>query len=183
MIKNKISRYLILVLLICLLVGAGFLYHARYDDSTRPTPTTGSQYTKGIKLQSNSPVTSNSNLGNSSGKTPSTQGVSGNSTPTTTQDLLAPEGTFANVYNATETQEMSSTCNTTPGATCQIIFTNGNLTRYLPSKTTDSGGAAYWGWQPQTIGLTAGTWHITAMATLGSQTKSTSNDPLMLNVQ
>jgi hypothetical protein len=42
----------------------------------------------------------------------------------------------------------------------------------LSAQTADSGGAAYWDWNLQQVGLTEGTWKVTAKATLGSQTKT-----------
>ena len=96
--------------------------------------------------------------------------------------LIAPWGTFANIYNAKPTDQMESTCNTTSGATCQLIFTNGGTTKYLNAEVADSGGAVYWSWKPADVGLTPGTWHLTFKAVLGSQTKTTSNDPLTLTI-
>jgi hypothetical protein len=148
------------------------------------TPTTGSSFTKGIKSNdktanrapsSSSPSTSQSRQ-SSSTKYPT--GVDANT------QLLAPSGTFANVYSAHITEQMGSTCNTTPGATCQIFFTSGSTTKSLPEKTADSGGAVYWAWRPNdsNVGLTEGTWHITAKATLGTQVKTTDNGSLELTI-
>jgi hypothetical protein len=104
-------------------------------------------------------------------------------TDTNTKTLTAPSGTFVNLYNASADTQMSSICNTTSGATCQIIFTKGSLSIALPAKTTDDDGDATWAWTPQQIGLTSGSWHITAKAMLASQTTSTDNGSLELVIQ
>jgi hypothetical protein len=97
--------------------------------------------------------------------------------------LAEPSGTFVNLYDASADTQMSSICTTTAGAACQIIFSKGSLSIALPPKTTDTSGAASWAWTPQQIGLTSGHWHVTAKATLGSQTKTTDNGSLELVIQ
>lgn len=92
--------------------------------------------------------------------------------------LTAPTGTFVsnhrpNLSGSPAPNQVQSTCTTTPGATCQIIFTNGAQTKSLPAQTTDKGGSSYWSWTLQDIGLTEGSWEVTAKAVLGSQTKTT----------
>lgn len=146
------------------------------------THITGSPYTKGEAVI---PSGKTSGAGTSdTGRSTSDTNVSPNDTsPPITGTLLAPWGTFANVYKTRPGDEMESTCNTTPGATCQIVFTNGSITKSLDAETTDAGGAVYWAWTPAGVGLTPGTWHITAKAILGTQTKTTSNDPLTLEIQ
>lgn len=68
---------------------------------------------------------------------------------------------------------LTSVCTTTPGARCTITFTKDGVTKSLPTQTTDRGGSAYWNdWSLQSIGLTAGSWQIKAVATLGSQTEA-----------
>jgi hypothetical protein len=56
------------------------------------------------------------------------------------------------------------------------------VTKSLGSKTTDGDGAAYWtSWKLQDVGLSEGSWSITATATLNGQSKSTT-DSLSLQV-
>jgi hypothetical protein len=100
-----------------------------------------------------------------------------------TKTLAEPSGTFVNLYDASADTQMSSICNTTVGATCQVIFSKGNLSIALPARTVDSSGAASWAWTPGQIGLTSGHWHVTAKAALGSQTKTTDNGSLELVIQ
>lgn len=149
-----------------------------FAKQAKTTATTGGAYTKGLSGKAKQNGSADSSTSTVPPGTNST-----NKVPTSSNaNLIAPWGTFANVYNAGPSEQMGSTCNTTPGATCQIIFTNGGQTKSLDAEQTDSGGAVYWSWTPSGIGLTPGTWHITAKAVLGSQTKTTSNDPLTLKV-
>lgn len=81
-------------------------------------------------------------------------------------------------YPNTET----SICTTTPGIVCKIKFTMGSMTKSLPPKTTDASGNAVWSdWTIQSVGLTEGTWRITAQAINSNNVVSTS-DPSELRV-
>lgn len=75
-----------------------------------------------------------------------------------------------------------SECITTPGAYCIIKFTDGNIVKSLPQKQTNSYGIAYWYWNVGNLGLTNGNWQITAIASMSSQSISTT-DKLRLEVQ
>ncbi len=173
------------MLVILSLVVLGALYFTNrlpFWQRTTASHTTGNSYTKGEPATpSTSTDQSNTDKTNSESKTDEPDS---NNTPPITGDLVAPWGTYSNEQQASlsDNKEMVSTCNTTPGATCQVIFTNGTLTKSLEVRNTDAGGAVYWSWQPKNIGLTVGTWHETMKATLGTQTKTSSNDPLVLEV-
>lgn len=98
-----------------------------------------------------------------------------------------PSGTFVsnhhpNLSGSPSPNEIQSTCVTTSGATCTIVFSKDGVTKQLPVQNTDKEGAAYWSWKLQDIGLTTGTWKVQAKAVLGSQTKTT-NDALDLEVK
>jgi hypothetical protein len=100
--------------------------------------------------------------------------------------LLTPSGNFVsnhrpNLSGSPAPNSMESTCTTTPGATCQILFTRNGVTKSLDAQTTDRNGSAFWSWKLQDIGLTEGSWQIQAKATLNNQTK-TANDSLNLEV-
>ena len=99
--------------------------------------------------------------------------------------LVEPTGTFvSNHYpgkNNTSLVE-ASVCNTTPGATCYIQFSKDNVVKTLTTQTADNSGAAYWSWDISTSGLSTGTWKVSAIASLGEQTK-TASDAIMLEVQ
>jgi hypothetical protein len=99
--------------------------------------------------------------------------------------LAAPYGSFVSNHhpglNGTPDSEQSL-CNTTPGANCIIKFTKGSVVKTLPTQKVGDSGSVSWDWDIEQAGLTSGSWKITAVATLGSQTKQTS-DPLALEVQ
>lgn len=179
--KNSHKRFSIIYISLILIIAIlGFLFYKYHTNKITGVRSTGSPYTKGIRSSSAKP--------GSSGITPNSHSSSNTPPNTSASNVntgyppIAPWGTFANVYNATPDEQMGSTCNTTPGATCQILFTNGTVSKSLPLKTTDSGGAAYWSWTPYGIGLTQGIWHIKAVATKDNQSTVTNNDPLTLNI-
>lgn len=95
----------------------------------------------------------------------------------TSAELKEPFGNFVSAHrNVPADAVLSSVCNTTAGATCQVTFTNGGITKSLPSQQTDLEGSAYWSsWTPQSIGLTSGSWQVKAIASLGDQTKQGSD--------
>jgi hypothetical protein len=134
---------------------------------------------------SNNSPASDSGAGGSSDNQPS----SSQSVPVdTNRNLIAPTGNFVSNHfpgqNGSSTAE-SSTCNTTPAAICYIKFTNVNNgdTTQLPSQTTDARGATSWHWDTaKDAHLTSGQWKITAIASLGDQTKTT-DDSLKLTIQ
>jgi len=139
----------------------------------KPTPTTGGGSVNNQKgmPQGNSQQTSTN--------TPSSSVTDPKGNDQTSATLLAPSGNFVSNHtpgqNGTPLLE-TSVCNTTPGAKCQIFFTNGNKTFSLAAQTTDLGGSTYWnGWTPQGIGLTPGTWQVAATAMLSNQSKSTTD--------
>ena len=100
-------------------------------------------------------------------------------------NLIAPYGSFVSNHkpgqNGSNLTELSQ-CITTPGATCYIKFTQNGVVKTLQGKNADSTGSIFWEWNVNDAGLTSGTWTITAIATLDSQTKSTI-DQLTLQVQ
>jgi hypothetical protein len=146
-----------------------------FHSSTPPPviPTTNS-------TQSNTPTKSTS----STAAPPTKNDKNSNSSNPTKLPLYTPYGNFVSNHhpgeNGSPTSE-SSVCNTTPGATCYIRFTQGSTTTSLPAKKTNSDGAVYWSWDTKTANLTSGDWAITAIATLNGQTKTTKdNIPLTI---
>lgn len=87
--------------------------------------------------------------------------------------VAAPEGNFVSSHRANMGSTIESVCTTTRGASCDISFTKGGVTKTLGRKDVNSAGAASWIWTPASIGLTPGSWVITATAELsGAQTSS-----------
>jgi cytoskeletal protein RodZ len=116
-----------------------------------------------------------------------TSNVPGGTTPAKSSvSLAAPSGEFVNNHGAstdpavTANSNEVSTCTTTPGATCQIEFTNGSTTKKLATQITSTGsskdaapGQTSWSWTPSGVGLSPGQWKIMAIASLNGSTKST----------
>lgn len=106
---------------------------------------------------------------------------------TTNQPLSTPFGSFVsnhypNLGDSPAPSTEQSSCNTTPGARCAIVFTNDSgIIKTLPEQVTDASGLAYWSWDVRKAGFTAGTWHIKATASLNGQSAS-SKDSLDLKV-
>jgi cytoskeletal protein RodZ len=165
------------------LTNTTFLFHKNnYASAPNKPNRTLNANTKGDQGQS-SPAKSNASTGSDS----SHETKDNNETPSSSsQPLKQPEGTFVsnhhpNLSGSPAPNTMQSTCETTSGATCQILFTKDGITKSLPAQATDQGGAAYWTWKLQDIGLTQGTWKVQAKAVLGNQTK-TADDATNLEV-
>lgn len=97
--------------------------------------------------------------------------------------LIAPWGNFVSNHSpgqgGSPTTE-TSVCNTTPGASCYIKFTNGDKTRTLDTKTTDANGSTAWSWNISDAGFSSGSWQITAIATLNGQAKLSTDQQSLL---
>jgi len=177
---GKISIRYLLGLVVLLIVAMAVLeltnvthfFHKR-------APQTASQYTKG----EHGTKTSNSATSSMAGSTSTNKASDGKNNGGTgpVAILLDPSGDFVsnhhpNLSGSPAPNTLTSVCTSTPGAECKIEFTKDNVTKSLPSMTTDSGGSAYWNnWTLQSIGLAAGTWQIKATVRLSGQTKTASD--------
>lgn len=142
------------------------------NTSTGNTSKSGATTTTPVQTQSNSSNKSSDNQGSSPQAT-----------------LVAPSGSFVSNHKpnlsgspAPNTEE--STCEVPQSVSCDITFTNSSTgkTLSLGSQTAGSNGLVAWHWSLQGVGLTQGSWTVKAIATLGSQTKTTT-DPIALDVQ
>lgn len=102
------------------------------------------------------------------------------------RELLTPSGNLVSNHfpgqNDTSTA-MQSVCNTTPGASCDIKFTNDEgVVKNLGAKVTNADGVAVWTWDIDGSNLGPGSWTVTAVAELGEKTK-TVTDNIKLEVQ
>jgi cytoskeletal protein RodZ len=183
----SISLVLALILVLGLIALCCFvMLYAHKHRNTQTTNTAQTTPTVSDKGQTDQPssVSSSSNPAptNTSSQPGDTKSNVGGATDAT---LLAPTASnFVSAHHVNMSTPIASVCNTTPGVTCQIIFTNSSngSIKKLSAQTTDRGGSAYWNnWTPASIGLTPGMWQIQAMATLGGQTKS-ANDATPLEV-
>lgn len=92
---------------------------------------------------------------------------------TASKELKKPSGNFVSNHRPAitnpQSSALSSSCETTPGATCAISFTKNDKTITLDSQKAGPDGAAYWQWDLKEYGFSAGTWKITAKATLNGK--------------
>ncbi len=193
---SRRKRWVLAVAAVIILATGGCLVFRHYHHK-KIIAVTASQDTKGEGTTATTPSNTTGNAGgttNSSSTSSNTSGSqpgdnkanSGGTTPAPTAKLITPTGDFVSAHHLSASGSpapINSTCTTTPGATCQIIFTKDGVTKSLPAQITDRGGSTYWnGWKLQDYGLTAGEWHIQAKATLGSQV-ATADDAMALDVQ
>jgi hypothetical protein len=174
--STKVAGLIILLLLIATILEITNVTNFFKNSSIQP-----------VIPVSQAPPASTENSQNTPQKTPGTD-KSNSSVGSQKVDLplYSPYGAFIsnhhpNLSGHPAPSSESSVCNTTPGATCYIKFTNGSLTTKLPSRVADSKGSAYWSWDVKTAGLTAGNWTVTAVASLNGTVKST-QDPMQLTI-
>lgn len=191
--KKRPAFKKLLIPAVALLVVASVIATLELTDTThwfhkeqQAAPVTGGPATKVPNQPPDNTPNPQSGDGSATGGDQGTDGKhAGDDNPDT--KLKEPSGPFVSNHNPNldgnpRPAALNSVCNTTSGASCQIIFTKGSVTKSLPAQTTDKGGATYWnGWKPQDIGLTEGEWKITAKATLGSQA-TTADDAIPFKV-
>lgn len=176
--NKKIS---ILIVLVIIAIGSAGLYYF-LNQKTNSSPTTPSAPSSGSAATKEKDASSSTSIGNSKDQDTdsTTPQIDSSVTP------QVPVGTFVsnhhpNLDGQPAPNTIESTCTTTAGATCTITFTNESTTLSLPAQKTDQDGNTTWTWKLQEIGLTEGSWTVTATATNG--TKSTfSTDPMKLEV-
>jgi len=117
----------------------------------------------------------NSSVSNASNENSTTNPSDGTGNPPAT-----PTGQFVSSHPAGKSMDEQSACITTPGASCYIQFTQGNVLRTLQPQLTDANGGAIWNWN--TSYLNSGNWQVSAVATLNGQTK-TASDTTPLTIQ
>ncbi len=183
--KSKKIAYSSIIIIVLLIVGLLIFLHSSNStvfNKKITHPTTNKQGQK-----STPKTTTKSTSPTSTTTTNSTTSISPTGPSNSNQILGAPFGSFVSNHSpslsiSSQSYELSS-CETTPGASCYIEFINSSGTKItLSTKTTDSQGVASWSWNVNSKGFTAGSWRITAIATLNGQTKSTV-DAKTLNVQ
>lgn len=173
----KYHKTLILVLLAGLATGGVAALVNKHRTSGPSGDTVVTQTTPASHPTSNDSVASGAasdvkqNAGSASGSTLATS-------------LSQPSGNYVSNHkpSLSSQPDEQSVCNTSPGATCRIEFSQNAVTKTLPAKTADKSGAVYWSWKLQDLGLSEGTWQITVKASLNDQIK-TAQDPLALEVR
>ncbi|MEI8338967.1 MAG: hypothetical protein WCF91_03520, partial [bacterium] len=128
---------------------------------------------------------SKANTGSNSNDLANSEKNNSTSAATPSGELTNPYGTLISNHrpgqNGSDLNVMSQ-CITSPGARCYIKITKGDIIKTLSEKTADNTGSVTWEWNINEAGITAGNWQITAIATQGNQTKTTS-DQIPLEVQ
>ena len=182
--KNKKSIIASIVVVCLLVVGAGYYFIFQKPKQNPPS----------IVTQSGQKATSDPDVPKSSGGNNNAVPTDKDSTVSTDQSTpsgVTPNAPIGNNFVSNHHPHLSgvdrlnletSTCTTTPGAMCKIVFTRNNTTRELVARKTDSNGNVQWDWSLQEVGLTEGVWTITAVASNGNLTAS-SNDSMGLTVQ
>ena len=186
--SKKIILTVIAILIALGLIGGGVFYYVRVWQPEQNKKNFGSETTTPNTDQPKSESTqesesTNLNSPKDNGKTDDGKPVA---PPSTTQPST-PIGIFVsnhfpNLSGSPAPNTLSSTCSTTVGVQCYIEFKNGSITKSLESKQTDTNGNVTWNWKLQDVGLTAGSWTVTAVAKNGSLTAS-STDPMKLEVK
>lgn len=192
---NKISRKYIyisvlavifIVLFVLEVTNTTYIFH-----SHKSNPIIPSTSSKPHNVSKNSPSNTgkSANAATSDQVPPTSNGSQKQTLPSSPQtQLITPYGTFVSNHNpgkdGSPTSEQS-VCNTNPAAICYIKFTKDGITKTLQPQAADSSGVVYWSWDvnnAKDIGLTAGSWQVSAIASLNGQTKS-SDDVVPLEIQ
>jgi len=174
--KRMVAVTILLVLLVVMagleLTGVTHIFHKQ----TPAVVSGGSFNTKG------EPKTTKTGSATQNGSSVSASSANGsNNKPAgPALALITPSGDFVsnhhpNLSGSPAPNALSSVCNSTPGASCQITFTMDGVVKSLPARTADSDGSVFWDWKLQDIGLTVGSWNIQAIASLNGQTKTASD--------
>jgi cytoskeletal protein RodZ len=173
--KGRGKWWLIFIFVVLIIISGLFWWHR-----VNPSVTTVHTNTGTATANPNVPgATSNTNSPTTGASASKDQGSSApGTTPSSSVQPATPTGEFVsdhrpNLSGKPAPNTETSTCTTTPGILCQIKFSYGNTTRSLPSQKTDANGNAVWNnWTLQDVGLTTGTWQVTALATNGSKAAS-----------
>ncbi len=173
----------VVVLIVLELTHTIHLFHSQAVSGNIPTISTSSSKSTSSPSPSKRTSSNTSTTGSSTkDNTPPT--ASG----TSSLPLVSPFGSFVsdhhpNLGGTPAPSSEQSVCNTTPGASCTITFTNSSaVVKSLTAQTANNNGSVYWTWDVKTAGFTVGNWQIKAMATLNGQSQSAS-DPTDLTVE
>jgi len=175
--KKKVPVLLLIVIAAVVVAGGAVTVYLVNKHNQKPA-VTASQNTKGEPAATPAtapPANSSSTSDKSTSGTSQPGDNKSNSDSNSQVTLVDPTGDFVSAHHIKLDSPISSVCNTTTAASCTIKFVSNGVTKSLKLQTTDRGGSTYWDWKAKDIGLTAGTWQISAVATLGSQTKTTAD--------
>ena len=173
--KRISKKYrLLTVLVIVIIAAAGSFYIISSHKKTPDSP-------KQPLTQTPSPTQPGVTITTTESTTPKQADNTNTSTPVASKtELEAPSGIFVsnhhpNLDGNPAPNSLNSTCKTSSGATCEIQFTKDGVTKTLGPNLAGSDGYISWDWKLQDLGLTQGTWTITAVSRLAGQVKSTTD--------
>lgn len=179
MVKSTklISNKRMLLTLLAIIVAVGALYLFVFRDGAKFTTTPSTSQKEDTRAAEEGRSQKNPNSAPAASANKQSGGVA-----VANADVSRPEGNFVSSHRINSRSDtVESVCTTTPGAACEITFKLGNDTKSLGKKTTNQSGTASWVWTPASVGLYAGSWEITAIATLGGS-QNTAKDPLNLEL-
>ena len=181
--KNNQKVIIISCTLALFLIAASLIYFNIEKTANNEGPAATSTETKSESTPHKTP--------NTSGSISTSKDSPGDKNPVPTLSPSVtpqkPTGTFVsnhhpNLGNSPAPSAMNSTCTTTAGSSCTITFTKGETTLSLSSKQADVNGSVSWSWNLHDINLTEGDWTVSAIATNGDKS-STTTDPMLLEVK
>jgi cytoskeletal protein RodZ len=177
--KKNLKPALILLLVVALAVAGFWVMNRHTKPVSGPIPTTS--------VKSAASPDKKKPAGETTTPTSQDKSAGGDQTNPTSDIPLpsAPSGTFVSSHHVSlsnkSTRQEQSACNTIASATCYIEFSKDGVVKTLPKQVADSNGVVIWNWDVSDAGLDAGSWKITAIASSGGVTKSTT-DTLSLEV-
>ncbi|SRR6266567_2921838 len=183
--RQRILKFLALLVLLILVLGFGswrLFYHHTKKITVIQTTESAAPTVNTPKTQPTTSSPSSSRSAPPINTTKSHQ-TAGSTSPSTTSNSppAKPSGTFVSNHNpdlsgtapyGTE----DSVCITSPGATCYIEFSNNGDIKKLPAQVADANGVCHWTWNVQQAGFSQGSWTITTIATLNSQSINTQDN-------
>jgi len=182
--KNKIKKHskknwMLLLTLVLVVASGSFLWFRHTHNKPKVTQSEVGTATSDPNVPTPSD-TNNATGGVSNSKDSGSNEVGAR--PSSDTRPRTPTGNFVSAHhNVPLNAPMNSVCTTTPGVTCQIRFTAGSIVKTLLKQRTNSDGSTLWDWTPAKIGLTAGTWKVTAIATNGDKMASAADaSPLVI---
>lgn len=158
--KHPANLIIVFILIVCSLVAGVYWLNNETDSAPmKETGSTADSSTKGEQTSSNLSDNRQADMP-----------VSNNNKGMDGKTLKEPSGNFVSNHRPSITNPqasaISSSCETTPKATCMISFTKDDKTIALDPKQADANGNVYWYWNLKDYGFSAGAWKITAKATL-----------------
>lgn len=176
--QKKITRKRVIIFALIVLVILTFavLYFKviRKPQVTTTPSTTAEEDAQAVK-EGNSAKNANSVQSNPNDKQANTASPSN-------QGVITPTGNFVSNHTIRSANDsIESICSTNVGATCEITFKLGDVTKSVGAKQTNGDGTAMWLWTPASIGLSSGTWEIIAISSYNGSTVSQA-DPRKLDV-